>query len=495
MLGKRLSIQELAQQDWDIIVIGGGITGAGVLLEAARRGQKALLLEQRDFAWGTSSRSSKMVHGGLRYIAQGHIKLTKDALLERERMLKEIPNLVVRMPYTFLIRKGEFPGRWPMHIVLWLYDTLAGIRDQSWLSLQKLAKQIPGINPKGLKGAIQYTDALTDDSRLVLRILHEAVAQGAQLNNYTQVAQTTQTNNGLNIDIKDALTNETSSITAKHVINATGSWADILSGTSAKIRPLRGSHIFIAKDKFPINTCITALHPKDNRPVFIYPWQGVTTIGTTDLDHKEEVNLEPRCSKQELDYLWDLLGSQFPDHGLTHADILSTMAGVRPVISSGKGLDPSKESREHTVWEKNGVVTVSGGKLTTFRLIALDALKTAGVIDEKDHKQSQRTREKLFASHTGTPKPLYAPFDALPTDQELLDCIEWVLENEMVTRLDDLLLRRVRLGNVLAHGAKEILPDIKPLCQQHLGWNDAYWEQEQQRYLEIIEKYYSVPTT
>ncbi|MEE4252157.1 MAG: FAD-dependent oxidoreductase, partial [Alcanivoracaceae bacterium] len=145
MLGQRPNPSELTTETWDLIVIGGGITGAGVLLEAARRGKRVLLLEQRDFAWGTSSRSSKMVHGGLRYLGQGDIRLTRHSLLERERLLQELPDMVVRQPYIFPIRRGKFPGRWPMKAILWLYDFLAGIRDHRWLSIEKLIQLVPGL--------------------------------------------------------------------------------------------------------------------------------------------------------------------------------------------------------------------------------------------------------------------------------------------------------------------------------------------------------------
>lgn len=174
-LGPRPTLASLREQNWDLIVIGGGITGAGVLLEAARLGYRTLLLEQADFAWGTSSRSSKMVHGGLRYIAQGQVRLTRDALRERERLLRELPGLVERATYLFPLRKGRFPGRWPMTALLGVYDFLAGIRDRAFLSNEELLKRVPGLDDQGLGGALSYTDALTDDCRLVLRTDRKSV--------------------------------------------------------------------------------------------------------------------------------------------------------------------------------------------------------------------------------------------------------------------------------------------------------------------------------
>ncbi len=180
MLAKRASLAELAGEQWDLIVIGGGITGAGVLLEAARQGRKALLLEQQDFAWGTSSRSSKMVHGGLRYIAQGEVRLTRDALRERERLLRDLPGLVERAQYLFPLRDGRFPGRWPMTAVLSLYDFLAGIRDHRFVPRAEVLMRVPGLDTAGLNGAMSYTDALTDDCRLVVRCLLEAARHGGR---------------------------------------------------------------------------------------------------------------------------------------------------------------------------------------------------------------------------------------------------------------------------------------------------------------------------
>ena len=202
MLGQRRTLTELAtpatqgKAQWDLIVIGGGITGAGVMLEAARRGQRVLLLEQTDFAWGTSSRSSKMVHGGLRYIAQGDIALTRHSLLERERLLNELPGLVERATYLFPLRKGVFPGRWPMKAVLWLYDFLAGIRDHRYLNRAQLLERVPGLRDQDLTGAMCYTDALTDDCRLVMRTLLEGARHGGLAQNYARVVKAVQCENG-----------------------------------------------------------------------------------------------------------------------------------------------------------------------------------------------------------------------------------------------------------------------------------------------------------
>jgi glycerol-3-phosphate dehydrogenase len=492
MPGKRPAAGRLSEKTWDLLVVGGGITGAGILLEAARRGLDTLLVEQRDFAWGTSSRSSKMVHGGLRYIAQGDIRLTRHALLERERLIRDLPELVVRQPYLFPVHSGQFPGRWAMKAVLWLYDRLAGIRDHRWLRRETVLERAPGLDPHGLRGAMCYTDSLTDDARLVVRTLHEAAAEGGQACNYQKVTGVTRHGDIFHATVQDALDGSEHVIKARRVVNATGAWADRLSGAPGKVRPLRGSHLFIPRERLPIDDCLTVMHPDDKRPVFVFPWEGTTCIGTTDLDHGDDMDWEPRCSTVEVDYLLRLVNSQFPDLALRRADIISTMAGVRPVISSGEGVDPSKERRDHAVWEHDGVVTVSGGKLTTFRLIALDALHAAGLLDDTAHRRAKRSKAPIFRPRS-IPVSSGHPLRPWPTVSEGESEIAWMLENEMIVHLDDLMLRRTRLGNLRPDGDAAELDRIGALCREILGWDMERWQSELHRYQSIIRDYYAVP--
>jgi glycerol-3-phosphate dehydrogenase len=494
MLGARPRIQELAGIRWDAVVIGGGITGAGILLEAARRGKKALLLEQYDFAWGSSSRSSKMVHGGLRYLAEGDFRLTRDALRERERMLRELPGLVSHMTYAFLIRQGEFPGRWPMTAVLWLYDFLAGTNDRRWMARARLIECIPGLSPNRLKGAMLYTDALTDDARLVLRVLHEAAAEGGRLANYIRAESVESAGSGFRVAASDSESGERAVLEAASVINATGAWAGAFAGEPEKIRPLRGSHLFFRRDRLPAPAGIAMMHPRDKRLIFVFPWLGMTVVGTTDLDHAAPLSKEPRCTRAEMDYLLEAIQDLFPGAGLTASDVVSATAGVRPVIASGKGLKPSGESREHSVWEHGGMICVAGGKLTTFRLIALDALKAAGIIGQGEHKAARRSDAPLFRHEPAFPQGLGSPGSPVPKGDVLFEQLEWALENEMAVHLDDLLLRRVRAGIARPGGGRDILPQIKDLCQRHLGWDDARWDAETARYLKIIAENYRAPS-
>ena len=390
------------QQQWDVIVIGGGIVGAGILQEATCRGFKALLIEQKDFSWGTSSRSSKMVHGGLRYIAQGDIKLTKHSLVERERLLKEAPGLVERLGYYFVLSKKQFPGRFVMGALLSVYDWLAGIKDHKFVSIKDTLKKFPNLSTQKLKGSYYYTDAVVDDARLVVRVLQDAIEVGAQVINYARVTSLIKdpdTDQVTGVIIEDQASDnnikdqheETYAVKASVVFNATGAWADTLRNEvieENRVRPLRGSHLVVSQQSLKVAAALTLLHPKDKRPIFIFPWEGVTVIGTTDLDHQENLANEAYITQDEIDYLLQAVNHHFTDAPLDITQIISTFSGVRPVISSDnqftKNTDnktftktASQERRDHAIWGEKALITVSGGKLTTFRLTAIEALNTA----------------------------------------------------------------------------------------------------------------------
>lgn len=512
------------QTEYDAIIVGGGITGVGILREAARIGIKALLVEQKDYAWGTSSRSSKMVHGGLRYIAQGDIALTKHSVQERERLIEEAPGLIDRMGYLFTIRKGQIPGKLMFNGLLKVYDSLAGIKTADYFEKKSLLTKVPGLNDKGLKGASYYTDAVTDDARLVLRVLEQAIAAGGEAGNYLAVEDLDRDNNG-NVSgavIKNVESGESATVKAKVVINATGAWVDYLREKicgKRTIRPLRGSHIVIPRHLAPVNDALTLFHPDDKRPVFVFPWEGATIIGTTDLDHSDDLNKEPGISQEEVDYLMTVANSQFPDSAISEASIISTWAGVRPVISTDKSKDPSKEKRDHSVWVDKGLVSVSGGKLTTFRLIALDTLKAAKpFLGNSVHKATTETiispatvapaevcsqdtewARRLIGRYGDAAKELLqsAPDKEQNKINDTLFClaeIRWAARHEAVVHLDDLMLRRTRLGSLLKQGGTELLDDIKPICNEELNWTDEHWEKEKQRYLELWQQSYSLPS-
>lgn len=510
------------QKIWDLIVVGGGITGAGVLREAARRGLKVLLVEQQDFAWGTSSRSSKMVHGGLRYLGQGDYRLTQHSLQERERLLSEVPGLVDRMGYYFTLRKDKSPPPWAVKVLLWLYDRLAGIRDHRRVDLRALEQEFPGINRQKLKDCFYYTDAVTDDARLVLRVLHEAFADGAKAINYVKVDRLLTGDDGAiaGVAVTNQQSGETTELRSKVVINATGAWADRLRNqvnTEKRIRPLRGSHLVIPQARLSVAQAVTLMHPGDHRAMFVFPWENRTVIGTTDIDHRHGLDAEASISADEVHYLIDAANDLFPHAKLCCDDVISSWSGVRPVIGSEKNKDPSKERRDHAVWRDGNLITVSGGKLTTFRLIALDVLKVAAEISPIPQSDdslpvfspvtitasqislcSEKQANALIARYGDGVKNFIGDLCAdelkpiADTQISLAEC-RWLLSRESVVHLDDLLLRRTRLGQLLEQGGCEILQYLAPLFQQELGWSDSHWQAEVTRYRSLWQKHYSLP--
>ena len=512
------------EQPWDVIVIGGGITGAGILREATRLGLRALLVEKRDWGWGTSSRSSKLVHGGLRYLKEGRVRLTRASVQERERLLEEGPGLIDPLGFLLATYKGDRPGRWTYSAGLSIYDLLALQWTHRHFTAQDFQMLAPHISQEGLEGGFRYGDAQTDDARLVLRVIREAVAAGGTALNYVAAEEVLRASEqhaapvvGVRLHSEDG---KRADVYGRVVINATGAWADRLrkqAGAPARMRPLRGSHLVFPDWRLPVAQAIGFLHPLDRRPVFIFPWEGITLVGTTDVDHDQPLNEEPRISAEEVAYLMAAVESQFPSLGLTLDDVVSTFAGVRPVIGSGKA-DPSKEGRDHVVWQENGLLTVTGGKLTTFRLIALDTLRAARdrlpglpplddqvpVLDAVDvalpvkNHLDERARQRLLGRYGADAPALVAAaeageLEAIPGTQTLWAELRWAARAEGVMHLDDLLLRRVRLGHLLPEGGKALLPRIRAICQPELGWDDARWEEGEAAYLALWHSAYSLP--
>ena len=541
-----LSHRSSQVKPWDMLIIGGGITGAGIAREAARRGLAVLLIEQKDFAWGTSSRSSKMVHGGLRYIASGDYKTTLLSVRERERMLSEASGLVNEMHYVMPHYKGKFPPPWIFNTLLRVYDRLAGKRYFTYFKREAFLSLNPHIKQDKFLGASQFSDAVTDDSRLVMRVLDEAVNDGAQAINYLKAESLITNEQGLVVGatLKDtssednAHTNAQSyDVYAKVVVSATGAWADTLRMQASKqteqsfhkqIRPSRGSHLVVSKERLPIKQAYTFLHPVDKRAVFVFPWENRTVLGTTDLDHPPLDDSEVGITNDEVDYLLAATNDLFSDAGLNREDVISTWAGVRPLISDGgdgKRVSPSKEKRDHSVWLDNNLVTVSGGKLTTFRLIALDVLKICQQVlafNETDSKELSSLTTEVFSNQPPT-NPKFSTLTPrlqqrlqgfyglqldtlleLAHDEDLVYVtdsntiwaeIRFAARHEQVIHLDDLLLRRTRLGLILPHGAMTplISTRLKQICQQELGWDEQKWQQEVVRYQDLWQRYYHLP--
>ncbi|MGE6361715.1 glycerol-3-phosphate dehydrogenase/oxidase [Psychrobacter glacincola] len=537
-----LSRRSSQEEPWDMLIIGGGITGTGIAREAARRGLAVLLIEQKDFAWGTSSRSSKMVHGGLRYIASGDYKTTLLSVRERERMLSEASGLVNEMHYVMPHYKGKFPPPWIFNTLLRVYDGLAGKRYSKYFKKDAFLQLNPHIKQDKFLGASQFSDAVTDDSRLVMRVLDEAIHDGAQAINYLKAESLITNEQGLVVgatllDTSAEDSNHTYDIHAKVVVSATGAWADTLRMQASRqteqnfhkqIRPSRGSHLVVSQERLPLKQAYTFLHPVDKRAVFVFPWENRTVLGTTDLDHPPLDDNEVGITNEEVDYLLAATNNLFDNVDISRKDVISSWAGVRPLISDGgdgKRVSPSKEKRDHSVWLDNNLVTVSGGKLTTFRLIALDVLKVCQKVLELDESATQNNisySSQVFSSQL----PINPKFSTLTPllQQRLLgfyglqldallelahdDDLAYVTDSntiwaeirfaaryEQVIHLDDLLLRRTRLGLILPHGAMTplISDRLKQICQQELGWDEQKWQREVERYTQLWQCYYHLP--
>jgi len=509
-------------QPWDLVIIGGGITGAGVLYQAASGGLKALLVEGGDFSSGTSSRSSKLIHGGLRYIFNKQYKVTQESVREREWLLKVAPNLVTKLGFIFPNFERYHIKNKQIGQVLAIYDLLAPKWDHHAYSREKILREYPILKSEGLLGGYLYYDAAMDDSRIVLRVLKEAVRAGGTAVNYLKVEKLLLDGSG---QVRGAALKDTSSpdggtyeLNAKVVVNASGPWADQLRGQigqPARLRRLRGSHLIFPREKLPMKDALTLLHPKDGRAMFVIPWEGTTIIGTTDIDHDpalDAVHSEPFASQDEISYMMDASAFLFPGLGLTRSDVISSFSGLRPIIKGGADT-PGKESRAHAIWEENGLITITGGKYTTFRIMSRQTL--AAVLKKLGRLpvvKNKRIFPKLPAVSAPNIEPATLAYLLGRYGSDTAELIKtagagelerigslpnvwaelrWAARVEGVVHLADLLLRRVRIGMLLPGGAEDQLLRVRKVVQAELGWSDERWQQESVAYLDTWRRYYS----
>ncbi len=479
---------------WDLLVVGGGITGAGIARRAARAGLRVALVERGDLGSGTSSRSSKLVHGGLRYLAHGQVGVVQNSVRGREALLRAAPGLVSELGFLIPTFRGASPGRWTMAAGLAAYDLLAGRRTHRHLGRAELELLAPRLRTEGLRGGFRYGDAWTDDARLVLRVVGDAARAGATACSYASAQEVLRGADGqvAGVRLRDVgpdASGREAAVLATVVVNATGASADLLRagvGGRPRIRPLRGSHLVFPAWRFPVAQAVSVGHPADGRPVFAYPWEGVTLVGTTDVDEPGDLAAEPAISAGEVAYLEAWCAFAFPSLDLRASDAVASYAGVRPVIGSGRP-DPSAESREHVEWAEQGLLTVTGGKLTTFDTIARDALhgledrlagrSGAGALDDPglppldqaaagDAPAADRAEAAGLASldpdalgrivgryGTAAGALLAAAepgeLEMIPGTRDPWAALRWAARAEGVVHLEDLLLRRVRLGLLL----------------------------------------------
>jgi glycerol-3-phosphate dehydrogenase len=357
---------------YDAMVIGGGIVGAGVARDAAMRGLRAVLVEQSDFASGTSSRSSRLLHGGLRYLAQGRVGLVREASLEK-RVIQEIaPHLAEPLPFVFPTYKGSHWKRWKLGIGVKVYDLLCNGRNfgkSQTLGTQEVIERLPGIARDSLTGAVRYYDGFTNDARLVIDTLRSASLHGATLLNYTRFDEATPDQGEWSCRIYDSLAGQHATLRAKMVINAAGPWADRFKQSRTPLRLTKGVHLVIDRKRLPMNDAVVMA--QGERILFAIPWGERMILGTTDTDYDGPLDA-PTCDDADVCYVLDVANSVFHDAQLTRDDVIATWAGLRPLIANGheKGT-PSDTSRSHRIrMTEPGWIDVAGGKLTTYRLMA-----------------------------------------------------------------------------------------------------------------------------
>ena len=498
-------LQALTDVDlWDVVVIGGGATGLGVAIDAASRGYQTLLLEQADLAQATSSRSTKLVHGGVRYLKQGNISLVLEALKERGLLLQNAPHLVHNRAFVvpnYDWWEGPFYG-----VGLKLYDMLAGKQGfgrSKLLSRKKTREMLPTLEAEGLVGGVIYYDGQFDDSRMAVNMAQTAIERGATVLNYCRVEGLLKTNDVVSgVLARDAETNQEYSIRARTVINATGVFTDTVRRMDdpearAMITASQGVHIVLDRSFLPGDTAIMVPKTDDGRVLFAIPWRDRLIVGTTDTP-VDEVTLEPVPMDEEIDFLLTHAGRYLVSDP-TPADVKSVFAGLRPLVGSGEEDDTAAVSRDYTLHISSaGLVTITGGKWTTYRKMAEETVDQAATLAELEERPSVTKQLPLHGYHqqADTFGPL-APYGSdAPRIQALMKerpalaeplhpersvtgaQVVWAARHEMARTVEDVLSRRTRTLLLDAAASVAMAPRVAALLADELG-HSADWEEEQ----------------
>lgn len=397
-------INTFKKDEFDCLVIGGGITGAGIALDATTRGMKVALVEMQDFAAGTSSRSTKLVHGGLRYLKQFHVKQVAEVGKERAIVYENGPHVTTPEWMLLPFHKGGTYGKFTTSIGLRIYDFLAGVKKSErryMLNAQQTLQKAPLVKKDGLKGGGIYVEYRTDDARLTMEVMKAAVEKGATVLNYSKVENLVYSNGKvIGVEVKDQVTEETYKIHAKKVINATGPWVDTIrekdNSKKGKVLQLtKGVHIVIDQSKFPLKQAVYFDTP-DGRMVFAIPREGKAYVGTTDTFYDTDP-INPQMTEQDRDYLLKAIHYMFPEVKVTKDDVESNWAGVRPLIWE-EGKDPSEISRKDEIWESDsGLITIAGGKLTGYRKMAE---KIVDIVADKFQSEYGKQFGPCITKHT-----------------------------------------------------------------------------------------------
>ncbi|TNF26578.1 MAG: glycerol-3-phosphate dehydrogenase/oxidase [Deltaproteobacteria bacterium] len=379
---RRAGLARLAEHGVDVLVVGGGITGAGIARDAALRGLSVAIVEKTDWGAGTSSRSSKLVHGGLRYLENYQFGLVMESTRERHRQSRLNPHLVWPIPFLMPVYAGSRHGMAKLNLGLWLYDLLSMFRTyrvHRKLRPERARELAPGLRADGLRGGLHYFDCRTDDARLTLANVLDAQRHGAIALNYTRFVAPLLDADGrvTGATLADELDGSRTEVRCKHLVYATGHWSDHISGAPGGgrlIRPTKGVHLVVPHDRLPVATAVTLTAVRDGRVMFAIPAENTTYIGTTDTDYDGDLD-DIRATADDIDYILETANHYFPDAHLTGADVMSTWAGLRPLIRDDAD-SAYKTSREHEIFPSpSGITTIAGGKLTTYRAMAEELMR------------------------------------------------------------------------------------------------------------------------
>ncbi|WPU92405.1 glycerol-3-phosphate dehydrogenase/oxidase [Mucilaginibacter sabulilitoris] len=506
---------------WDVIIVGGGATGLGAAVDAASRGYKTILLEQADFAKGTSSRSTKLVHGGVRYLAQGDIGLVREALYERGLLLKNAPHLVKNE--SFIIPNYEWWGGAFYTIGLTIYDLLAGklgFGRAKHISKKDVIAKLSTINQKGLYGGVVYHDGQFDDSRLAVNLAQTALEQGATVLNYFKVVSLLKSDQQkiTGVVVTDVETGQSYELKGKTVINATGVFVDNLlqmdkPGKRAMVRPSQGVHIVLDRSFMPGEDALMIPKTEDGRVLFAVPWHDKLVVGTTDTPLNEH-SLEPRALEEEIEFIIRT-AKKYLTKVPTRKDVLSVFAGLRPLAAPEGGSSKTKEiSRSHKLLvSESGLITITGGKWTTYRRMGEDTIDKAIEIgklitkpsvtkdlpihgsktnvDRNDHLYVYGSDEEailaLLKENSEWARKLHPDMPYLKVE------VVWAVRHEMARSVEDVLARRVRALFLNARAAIDMAPEVASLIAKELGKNKA-WEVEQvQTFTDLANGYLLEP--
>jgi glycerol-3-phosphate dehydrogenase len=506
-------------EPWDMIIVGGGATGAGVAVDAVTRGYATLLLEQHDFGKGTSSRSTKLVHGGVRYLEQGNVSLVMEALKERGILRQNAPHLVSELACivpSYAWWEGPFYG-----IGLKLYELLAGkygFGKSQKISRAETLKRLPNVNPDGLTGGVVYYDGQFDDSRLLINLIATAAEAGATVLNYAKVIRFQKGADGIvsGVEWQDVETGETFGPRAKVVVNATGAFTDSvrwLAEPEAKpmIAASQGAHLVFDRSFLPGSSAILVPHTKDGRVMFAIPWHGHTLVGTTDTPVKES-SLEPVALETEIDFILET-ARLYLDKKPSRSDILSVFAGIRPLVKSANGSNTAALSRDHAIHiDKSGLLSITGGKWTTYRNMAQGCVDQAATLADLPEKPCVTQALKIHGHDSDTQRSgalaVYGA-DALrirelmasdatlgrPLDSQLASTeaeVVWAARGEMARTVEDVLARRTRSLFLNARAATRMAPRVAEILARELR-RDAAWQRQQVEAFNQVAKGF-VPT-